>query len=164
MKRRILSWVLALAMILSMVPGFAFAEGEGTAWTKTAFETIQPTDTVAITMTKDGVTYALPTTGAGGSVYGAPVISFAEGVTGEYEFLSTGYKKGSLTMKVTAPEGAEGVLATVSFAVPTTVDPEVDYLKYRVNNITFTDKDGKVLLQVFKRSIRSEPLVCVGCP
>ncbi len=67
MKRRILSWVLALAMILSMVPGFAFAEGEGTAWTKTAFETIQPTDTVAITMTKDGVTYALPTTGAGGS-------------------------------------------------------------------------------------------------
>lgn len=99
---------------------------------------------VEMTVTDINTDFGTPTTGAGGSVYGAPVISFAEGVTGEYEFLSTGYKKGSLTMKVTAPEGAEGVLATVSFAVPTTVDPEVDYLKYRVNNITFTDKDGKV--------------------
>lgn len=99
---------------------------------------------VEMTVTDINTDFGTPTTGAGGSVYGAPVVTFAEGVTGEYEFLSTGFKKGSLTMKVTAPEGAEGVLATVSFAVPTTVDPEVDYLKYRVNNITFTDKDGKV--------------------
>jgi len=99
---------------------------------------------VEMTVTDINTDFGTPTTGAGGSVYGAPVITFAEGVEGTYEFLSTGYKKGSLTMKVTAPEGAEGVLATVSFAVPTTVDPEVDYLKYRVNNITFTDKDGKV--------------------
>ncbi len=99
---------------------------------------------VEMTVTDINTDFGTPTTGAGGSVYGAPVITFAEGVTGEYEFLSTGYKKGSLTMKITAPQGAEGVLATVSFAVPTTVDPEVDYLKYRVNNITFTDMDGKV--------------------
>ncbi len=99
---------------------------------------------VEMTVTDINTDFGTPTTGVGGSVYGAPVITFAEGVEGEYEFLSTGYKKGSLTMKVTCSDGMEGTLATVSFAVPTTVDPEVDYLKYRVNNITFTDKDGKV--------------------
>ena len=99
---------------------------------------------VEMTVTDINTDFGTLTTGVGGSVYGAPVVAFAEGVTGEYEFLSTGYKKGSLTLKVTAPEGAEGVLATVSFEVPKTVDPEVDHLKYRVNNITFTDKNGAV--------------------
>ncbi|MBR6825733.1 MAG: hypothetical protein IKM59_04215, partial [Oscillospiraceae bacterium] len=72
MKHRILSWVLVLAMVLSMVPAVAFAEGSATAWTKTDFAAIQPENTVAITMTKDGVTYALPTAnlGTGGQPLG----------------------------------------------------------------------------------------------
>ncbi|MBQ7871469.1 MAG: phosphodiester glycosidase family protein [Oscillospiraceae bacterium] len=82
------------------------------------------------------------TTGEGGSTYGAPVITFAEGVTGEYEFLSTGYKKGSLRLKASKEGGMTGVIATVSFEIPATVDPEVDYFKYRVSNISFTDADG----------------------
>ena len=67
MKRRILSWFLVLAMVLSVVPGMAFAKSETTPWTKIAFEDIQATDTVAITMTKEGVTYALPTGNLGTS-------------------------------------------------------------------------------------------------
>ena len=38
MNRRILSWLLVLAMVLSMVPSVAFAKNEATAWTKTAFD------------------------------------------------------------------------------------------------------------------------------
>ena len=75
MNRRILSWLLVLAMVLSLVPGMVFAEDAATAWTKTAFENIQATDTVAITMTKEGVTYALPTGNLGTS--GQPLADIA---------------------------------------------------------------------------------------
>ena len=84
------------------------------------------------------------TTGEGGSTYGAPVVTFADGVEGEYQFLSTGYKKGSLSLKASKAGGMTGVIATVSFEIPTTVDPEVDYFKYRVSNITFTETNGAV--------------------
>lgn len=99
---------------------------------------------IEMTVVDINTDFGTPTTGAGGSVYGAPVITFAEGVTGEYEFLSTGYKKGALTLKVSAEAGLTGTVATVSFDIPTTVDPEVDYLKYRVSNISFTDMNGAV--------------------
>ncbi|MBP3413441.1 MAG: phosphodiester glycosidase family protein [Oscillospiraceae bacterium] len=99
---------------------------------------------VEMTVIDINTDFGTPTTGVGGSVYGAPVITFAEGVEGSYEFLSTGYKKGSLSLKASKTDGMEGVIATVSFAVPATVDPEVDYLKYRVSNISFTDAEGKI--------------------
>jgi len=67
MKHRVLSWLLVLAMLLSMLPLTAFAEGNATAWTKIAFEDILPEDSIAITMTKEGVTYALPTANLGTS-------------------------------------------------------------------------------------------------
>ena len=102
--------------------------------------TVTNVDMMVIDINTD---FGTPTTGVGGSVYGAPVVTFAEGVEGTYEFLSTGYKKGTLSLSAAKAEGMEGVIATVSFAVPTTVDPEVDYLKYRVSNITFTDTEGK---------------------
>lgn len=87
--------------------------------------------------------FGTPTTTEGGATYGAPVITFAEGVNGTYEFKPTGFKKGALTLKATKEGGMTGDIATVSFAVPTTVDPQVDYLKYRVTNISFKDTDGK---------------------
>ncbi len=99
-------------------------------------------DSVEMTVIDINTDFGTPTTGEGGSVYGAPVITFAEGVDGEYEFLSTGYKKGTLTLKASKEGGMSGMIATVSFAVPTNVDPEVDYLKYRVSNISFTETNG----------------------
>lgn len=98
---------------------------------------------VEMTVIDVNTDFGTPTTNEGGATYGAPVITFAEGVTGEYEFKSTGFKKGSLTLKATKEGGMTGDIATVSFAVPTTVDPEVDFLKYRVTNITFKDTSGK---------------------
>ncbi len=68
MKRiRILSWVLVLAMVLSVFPSVSFAREGSTLWTKISFADIKAEDTVAITMTKDATTYVLPTLGAGGS-------------------------------------------------------------------------------------------------
>ena len=65
---RILAWLLVLTMVFSMVPTVAFAEDSATSttWTKTTLSEITASDTVAITMSKDDVTYVLPTTGAGG--------------------------------------------------------------------------------------------------
>ena len=64
---RALALLLAVIMVVSMFPVTAFAEGTATAWTRVAFSEITAEDTVAITMSKDGVTYVLPTTAAGSS-------------------------------------------------------------------------------------------------
>ncbi|MGN0985775.1 MAG: CehA/McbA family metallohydrolase, partial [Candidatus Enterenecus sp.] len=59
--KRILAWLLALAMTLSLVPGIALADNEGatSTWEKVELADIQETDTVAITMTKGETTWAL---------------------------------------------------------------------------------------------------------
>lgn len=59
--RRFLSLLMALVMVLSLLPALALAEDGGSAtWSKVDLENIQPTDTVAITMTtSDGITYVL---------------------------------------------------------------------------------------------------------
>lgn len=98
---------------------------------------------VEMTVIDVNTDFGTPTTTAGGAAYRAPVVTFAEGVNGECEFKSTGFKKGTLTLKATKEGGMTGDIATVSFEIPTTVDPEVDYLKYRVTNISFKDTDGK---------------------
>ena len=56
-----LSLLLAVVMVLSMVPAAVFATDTATTWTKVPFSAITAEDTVAITMSKDGVTYVLPT-------------------------------------------------------------------------------------------------------
>ncbi len=81
MKHRILSWLLVLAMVLSLIPTIAFAEENTTAWTKVEFADIQASDTVAITMTKDGVTYALPTSAMGTSSQPLAEIATISGTT-----------------------------------------------------------------------------------
>lgn len=66
---RIFVWLLVLAMVCSMLPAITFAEDDPTTstWAKIAFADIKASDTVAITMTKDGTTYALPAAGNGSS-------------------------------------------------------------------------------------------------
>ena len=66
-SKKVLSWLLILAMVLSMVPAMSFAESGTAFWKPVSFEDITPEDTVAITMTKNGVTYVLPNVGEGSS-------------------------------------------------------------------------------------------------
>ena len=78
---RALALLLAVVMVLSMFPVTAFAEGNSTTWTKTSFGAISAGDTVAITMSKDGVTYVLPTTATGSSGQPMAEIGTVEGNT-----------------------------------------------------------------------------------
>ena len=64
---RFLAWLLVFSMVLTMMPTMlitasADAPASTATWTKTRLEDIKSTDTVAITMTRGEVTYALPTT------------------------------------------------------------------------------------------------------
>ena len=64
---RILAWLLVFSMVLAMMPAMlitASADEPASAatWAKTDLKDIKSTDTVAITMTRGEVTYALPTT------------------------------------------------------------------------------------------------------
>ncbi len=66
-SKKVLSWLLILAMVLSMVPAMAFGATGTETWKAVDFESITSQDTIAITMSKDGATYVLPTVGEGGS-------------------------------------------------------------------------------------------------
>ena len=81
MHSRALALLLAMVMVLSMIPVTAFAEGNATTWTKVDFSAITAEDTVAITMSKDGVTYVLPTTAAGSGGQPLAEIGTVEGNT-----------------------------------------------------------------------------------
>ena len=64
--KKVLSCLLIIALSFSMLPLTASAEeSAATAWTKISLEDISADDTVAVTMTKDNVTYVLPTVGKG---------------------------------------------------------------------------------------------------
>ena len=78
---RALAMLLAVVMVLSMFPVMAFAEGSATTWTKVSFSDITAEDTVAITMSKDGVTYVLPTVAEGTSEQPLAVTGTVEGNT-----------------------------------------------------------------------------------
>ncbi len=59
---RFLSIVLLVAMVLTLMPTAAFAEDNATTtWIQTTLADITSGDTVAITMSKDGNTWLLPT-------------------------------------------------------------------------------------------------------
>ena len=67
-RRKALSVLLAAVMIVSLLPVqiFAAATSEST-WTAASWSEITENDVFAVTMSKDGVTWALPTEGGGGS-------------------------------------------------------------------------------------------------
>jgi len=75
-------------MVFSLLPVSIFAADGATAtWTKTTLEEITSEDTVAITMTKDGTTWVLPTTGGGNN--GQPLA--VTGTVGEDTLTTEGY-------------------------------------------------------------------------
>ena len=64
---RILAWLLVFSMVLAMMPAMLITASadepvSAATWAKTDLKDIKSTDTVAITMTRGEVTYALPTT------------------------------------------------------------------------------------------------------
>lgn len=66
-RSRILAWLLAFSMVLAMMPAMLITASadepvSAATWAKTDLKDIKSTDTVAITMTRGEVTYALPTT------------------------------------------------------------------------------------------------------
>ena len=79
--RKSLAMLLAVVMVLSMVPAAVFATDSATTWTKVDFSAITAEDTVAITMSKDGVTYVLPTVAEGSSGQPLAEIATVEGNT-----------------------------------------------------------------------------------
>ncbi len=77
------------------------------------------------------------------SDFGEPVVAFTNGINGTSEFTKTGFKKASLTLNADATQPMAGTVATITFTVPETIDPEVDFFTYQVRNITFKDEAGK---------------------
>ncbi len=63
--KRILAFTLLLAMLLSILPPVAFAADNETRWKPIELNSIKATDTIAITMSKDGKTFVLPTVAEG---------------------------------------------------------------------------------------------------
>ena len=79
---KLLSLLLSLVMVVSMLPVSIWAEDSASAtWTKAELADITENDTVAITMTKDGTTWVLPTTGAGSKGQPLAVAAAVEGDT-----------------------------------------------------------------------------------
>ena len=97
---RILSWLLVVAMVLSMLPTFAFADDSATVWTKVEFVDIKATDTVAITMTSGEETYVLPTVGLGSSEQPLGDLATVSGNT-----LTTAGDSSAYGWQITAAEG-----------------------------------------------------------
>ena len=66
-RTRLLSALMALLMVFSLLPASALAADTTSTWEQVALADIKETDTVAITMTKADVTYALPANNTGKS-------------------------------------------------------------------------------------------------
>ena len=80
--------------------------------------------------------------------FGEPAVAFAEGWTGEAVYAGTGFKKSKLTLTAQwTGEGAapaEAEIARISFNVPSTLDPEIDFFTYQVLRAEADLPDGSV--------------------
>ena len=76
--KRVVSMFLVVAICLSLVPVSAFAEPGTVNWTKVEPDQIQPTDVIAITMTKEGTTWALTNTNGTNGAPLAPAVTIAD--------------------------------------------------------------------------------------
>ena len=69
------------------------------------------------------------------SDFGQPTVAFADGWEGEMIYTTTGFKRAKIQLRANwVGEGAapaDANAATLSFAVPTTLDPEIDFFTYR---------------------------------
>lgn len=73
--KRMLAIILSVALCFSLVPVSVFAEPGAVNWTKVSPEEIQPTDVIAITMTKEGISWALTNTGGTKNAPVAPTVT-----------------------------------------------------------------------------------------
>ena len=68
------------------------------------------------------------------SDFGKPEVVFADGWSGEAVYTSTGFKRAKLdiaaTYEGTGTPAADTVIATITFSVPGTIDPEMDFFTY----------------------------------
>ena len=103
-RSRCLAVLLAVAMVLSMVPTVAFAADSAT-WTKVDLAAIQPTDTIAITMTKGDTTWVLPNVGNGS---GGQPLAVTAAVSGE---TLTTDGSGSYAWNLKATDGGYHIMA-----------------------------------------------------
>ena len=135
----------------------------GNYGTKTSYFTVRSGALVTATLSgADTVTmgsnYELALTTAGqvtaveftalqlNSDFGAPTVTFADGWTGDYQYVSTGFKKAKLTLSAqwtgAGDAPADARVATLSFQVPTTLDHEIDFFTYQVMRMVCTRPDG----------------------
>lgn len=73
--KRMLAILLSVALCFSLVPASVFAESGTVNWTKVKPEEIQPTDVIAITMTKEGTSWALTNKGGTKNAPIAPTVT-----------------------------------------------------------------------------------------
>jgi len=80
------------------------------------------------------------------SDFGEPAVTAAEGWKVETEYVGTGFKKAKMIIKAEwVGEGeapADETVAVLSFNVPTTLDPEIDFFTYQVVNATCVTAGG----------------------
>ncbi|SFB18904.1 Glucan-binding domain-containing protein (YG repeat), partial [Acetitomaculum ruminis DSM 5522] len=93
------------------------------------------------------------------SDFGQPKVTFSDGFKGEFKYESTGFKKAKMIIEAEwtgqgeAP--ADVAIATLSFDVPTNLDPEIDFFTYQVQNLECTSVSGDI-------TTSSQPLVSLN--
>ena len=81
------------------------------------------------------------------SNFGQPTVAFADGWEGEMIYTTTGFKRAKIQLRANwVGEGAapaDANAATLSFAVPTTLDPEIDFFTYQVTEVNSVNNAGE---------------------
>ena len=139
--KQVLAALLLLAMVISMLPTAVFATGTAT-WSKVELTDIQPTDTIAITMTKEGTTWVLPNTGEGSK--GQPLADQTGTIDGTT--LTTDESTG-LSWTITATEGGYHIHSGESYLYVTATNNGVrvgdTQAVWSVSDGYLTAKDSK---------------------
>lgn len=75
--------------------------------------------------------------------FGEPTVAFAAGYTGSYTYEETGFRKAALHLEAERREETAGTeLCTITFRVPSDLDPEIDFFTYQPVTIRYTAVDG----------------------
>ncbi|QFJ56315.1 phosphodiester glycosidase family protein [Pseudobutyrivibrio xylanivorans] len=91
------------------------------------------------------------------SDFGEPTVTAAEGWDVEAAYSITGFKKAKMEIKANwtgegeAPANSE--VATLSFNVPTNLDPAIDFFTYQVTNSTCITNDGRTVTSAQQKVI-----------
>lgn len=76
---------------------------------------------------------------------GEPTVTFSDGWTGTATYVTTGFKKAKLIIEATSSGNASsGPIAYLTFHIPATLDPEVDFFTYQVVTACYTMANGNM--------------------